>query len=103
MAVTELEGVIIGIVASREPCSTYVVRQRFEQSPTWGWSSSKGAIYPAVRRLIARGLLAAKREERGRQTSELLSVSEAGRAALVEWICSIGSDMGGAPVDPIRT
>jgi DNA-binding PadR family transcriptional regulator len=102
MHLTELEGVILGIISSREPCSTYAVRQRFERSPTWGWSTSKGAVYPAVARLVAHGFVTTVRSEEGRRRSELLSVSELGRQALQRWLLMIVPEMGSAPVDPIR-
>lgn len=103
MSVTELEGVILGIVSSRQPCSAYVIRRRFEESPTWGWSKSKGAIYPAVSRLISRGSLAAEQASVGRRQKELLTLTELGRGDLIQWINAIPTEMGGAPVDPIRT
>ena len=103
MDLTELEGAILGIVASRQPCSAYEVRRRFERSPTWGWSSSKGAIYPAVRRLIGRKLLEAVQANRGEQRSEQLQLSELGERALAGWILAFSEGMGGAPVDPLRT
>lgn len=103
MAATELEGVILGIIASRQPCSAYVVRQRFEKSPTWGWSKSKGAIYPAVARLVARGYIAAEQVTENGRSKELLSLTDLGRVALAAWIDDFGDGMGGAPVDPIRT
>jgi DNA-binding PadR family transcriptional regulator len=103
MAVTELEGVILGIVSSRQPCSAYVVRSRFEESPTWGWRKSKGAIYPAVSRLVARGCLASERTREGRVQKELLSLTPSGKTELVGWMLALGEEMGGAPVDPVRT
>jgi DNA-binding PadR family transcriptional regulator len=103
MAVTELEGVILGIVSSRQPCPAYVVRQRFAASPTWGWSNSKGAIYPAVSRLVARGYLASERATADRRQKGLLNLTDAGQAELVSWLKAIVPEMGGAPVDPLRT
>jgi DNA-binding PadR family transcriptional regulator len=103
MAVTELEGVILGIVSSRQPCSAYVVRARFEASPTPGWRKSKGAIYPAVSRLVARGYLASEKSSEGRVPKDLLSLTANGRTALVDWILELGEEKGGAPVDPVRT
>ena len=103
MAATELEGVILGIVSSRQPCSAYVVRQRFEQSPTWGWSKSKGAIYPAVARLVSRGYLAAEDVKENGRSKELLRLTDRGREVLHSWIQEFRDDMGGAPVDPVRT
>lgn len=102
MHLTELEGVILGIVSSRQPCTTYVVRQRFERSPTWGWSTSKGAVYPAVSRLVLRGLLHSERQEQPRRRVELLRLSKTGHEALVTWLLTLTPEMGSAPVDPIR-
>lgn len=100
---TELEGVILGIVWSRQPCSPYVVLSRFQQSPTWGWSSSSGAIYPAIRRLKARGLLDRREGATGKRRSELLSLSGAGEEKLRTWIAQLTEEMGSAGIDPIRT
>lgn len=100
---TELEGVILGIIWSRQPCSPYVVLSRFKQSPTWGWSSSTGAIYPAIRRLKQRQLLAARAEAKGKRRSELLSLTPSGQAELQKWISEVAEEMGSAGIDPIRT
>ncbi len=102
MEVTELEGAILGIVAGRQPCSAYAVRRRFERSPTWGWSSSKGGIYPAIKRLLSRNFLTATPSREGQRSAQL-ELSEEGRRALTRWIESISSEMACAPVDPIRT
>lgn len=101
--VTELEGVILGIVWSREPCSPYVILTRFQQSPTWGWSSSTGAIYPAIRRLKQRGLLDSRPEPGSKRNAALLSLTGSGRRALRDWISALSEEMGSASVDPIRT
>ncbi len=101
--VTELEGVILGIVWSRQPCSPYVVLSRFRASPTWGWSSSTGAIYPAIRRLKARGLLDHRPDLASNRKAELLSLSEKGLSALRTWIASVTEEMGSPGIDPIRT
>ena len=103
MPVTELEGVILGVVESRGTCSAYAVRKRFEASPTWGWSASKGAIYPAVRRLLSRGYLQSGTERQGRQEVELLSITAAGLEQLSTWLLNVSTQMGAAPVDPFRT
>ena len=94
---------ILGIVWSREPCSPYVVLSRFQRSPTWGWSSSTGAIYPAIRRLKERGLIDHRSDSTGNRRSELLSLSAVGAVALREWISRLSEEMGSAGLDPIRT
>jgi DNA-binding PadR family transcriptional regulator len=103
MDVTELEGVILGIIWSRQPCSPYVVLSRFQRSPTWGWSSSTGAIYPAIRRLKTRGLVDHRSDLNGKRRSEALSLSATGAAVLRRWISNLSEGMGSAGIDPIRT
>lgn len=100
--VTELEGVILGIIWSRQPCSPYVVLSRFQRSPTWGWSSSTGAIYPAIRRLKGRGLIDHRSESTGKRRSEALTLSPLGTTKLRSWISDLTEEMGSAGVDPIR-
>lgn len=102
-AVTELEGVILGIVWSRQPCSPYVVLSRFRMSPTWGWSSSTGAIYPAIRRLKERALLDHRPDPASARKAELLSLSDQGLEALRSWITSLSEEMGSPGIDAIRT
>lgn len=92
---------ILGIVWSRQPCSPYVVLSRFRRSPSWRWSSSTGAIYPAIRRLKSRGLLDHRGANTGNRKSELLSLSSSGDAMLREWISNLTEEMGSAGADPI--
>lgn len=99
---TELEGAILGVVSTREPCSAYVVRRRFERTPTWGWSTSRGAIYPAVKRLIGKNLLRSEGTASARRT-DLLSLTDHGREALRSWLLGIAAPMGYIPIDPLRT
>jgi len=101
VGVTELEGVILGIVASRQPCSTYAVLSRFRNSPSSRWSSSTGAIYPAIRRLKDRGFLSASEESRGNRRSQHLSLSDKGRSILHDWVTNLTEEMGSAAPDPI--
>jgi DNA-binding PadR family transcriptional regulator len=100
---TELEGAVLGVVWSRGPITPYGVRRQFLDSPTRGWSSSTGAIYPAIKRLIQYGLLAASDGSTGARESRRLDATEAGRAALRSWINDLQDWMGGPPVDPVRT
>ncbi len=99
---TELEGVVLGIVWSRGPCSAYVVHQRFSNSPTSGWASSTGSIYPAIARLEAQMFI--KREAAtGRGKGGQLEVTALGEERLREWITMLAPEMGGPTVDPVRS
>jgi DNA-binding PadR family transcriptional regulator len=99
--VTELEGVVLGIIWGRGPCSGYVVHKRFAQSPTSGWASSTGSIYPALRRLQSQALISCEEGGIG-QRGRLFSITPAGEDSLRSWIFAFGGNAGGAAIDPLR-
>jgi len=83
---TTLEYALLGLVGMA-PMSGYDVHKVFDTTPMGHFSSSPGAIYPALRRLERRGLLEARLD----QTTEtrprrVYSLSEAGDAALMAWL-----------------
>lgn len=83
---TTLEYALLGLVGM-SPMSGYDVHKVFDTTPLGHFSSSPGAIYPALRRLERRGLLEARLD----QTTEarprrVYSLSEAGDAALMAWL-----------------
>lgn len=91
---TDFEQVLLGIIAS-QPRSGYGLRKLFTASPASVYQPSPGALYPALRRLAARGLLRAQTEvSSGRRAQRLYSVTKAGRAAHLDWLRQ--------PVDPAR-
>jgi DNA-binding PadR family transcriptional regulator len=52
--VSTLALAVLGLLA-REPCSAYDIRKIFDTTPMGHFSSSPGAIYPALKRLEASG------------------------------------------------
>jgi DNA-binding PadR family transcriptional regulator len=65
------------------------------------WSGSAGAVYPAMRRLRAAGLLAAAASGDGRGT-EHYSVTSAGKTALLAWAGDVARAVS-AGTDPFRS
>jgi len=100
---TELEGAVLGVIWSRGPITAYGVLQRFIASTTRGWSASSGAIYPAIKRLIADGLVQATPEPGDKRSTRQLMLTSKGKAALRDWLLELQDWMGGAVVDPVRT
>jgi PadR family transcriptional regulator, regulatory protein AphA len=75
------------------PESGYSLKKRFSTSPAGVYQPSPGAMYPALRRLVARGLLSVEETvSRGRRELRLYHVTEAGRAVHLDWLRQ--------PVDP---
>ncbi len=99
-SVSEHEGMLLALVLRRQPVTTYQIYKFFEQSPVSSINSSKGQIYPAIRRLKGRGLLGAQLIPGGKQ--EELSVTALGKEAVRNWTREIGSAQI-ALDDPLRT
>jgi DNA-binding PadR family transcriptional regulator len=83
---TDFEQVLLGVIAS-QPRSGYGLRKLFTASPASVYQPSPGALYPALRRLVGRGLLRVQPTvSRGRRAMSLYSVTEAGGAAHLDWL-----------------
>jgi DNA-binding PadR family transcriptional regulator len=100
---TELEGIALGIVWSRQPCTPYQVRREFTDSPSTYWSGSAGAIYPLMTRLESAGLLRSVAHATGSRKSRLYNLTPAGRKALVRWVGPpLPPGIVSVPPDPLR-
>jgi len=89
MKITEHEGMLLALVLRQQPVTAYQLFRMFEQSPVTSINSSKGQLYPAIRRLRERGLLDARKIAGDGRKSEELSVTVAGQAAVREWTRNI--------------
>lgn len=101
---TELEGVVLGLVRSMQPCTAYAVRRRMQTSPSTHWSGSAGSIYPLLGRLEEAGLVESLSDAADGRGRRLLSLTEAGSEALRRWIAEAGAPEVAANVsDALRT
>ncbi|MHC5211810.1 MAG: PadR family transcriptional regulator [Planctomycetota bacterium] len=100
---TELEAVVLGVAHRAGPLTSYAVAREFAESFSSRWSGSAGAIYPAVKRLAARGFLAAEAGRRGRRAHRLFRLTPPGRKALRRWLLPLPESAGAAGEDPVRT
>lgn len=97
---TDFEQVLLGFIAL-EPRSGYDLKQLFTTTPASVYRPSPGALYPALRRLVARGMLSVDDQvSASRRQVRLYHVTEAGRAANLDWLkrpvdpASIANDLG---------
>ena len=97
---TELEGAILSEIHDRHHDTAFQVRRAFAQSLSLEWKGSAGAVYPAVKRLEERGLIAASPAQGGR-AARRLSLTDNGREALAEWAgdARLATSIG---IDPFR-
>jgi DNA-binding PadR family transcriptional regulator len=83
---TTLEYALVGLLDQR-PHSGYDLRRVFATTPLTAYSDSPGAVYPALRRLEARGwVTAAARGPASGRRRRALRLTAAGRRALREWV-----------------
>jgi DNA-binding PadR family transcriptional regulator len=99
--ITELEGAILTEIGFRQMHTAFKVRQAFKNSPSSDWQGSAGSVYPAINRLKAKGLIHASDQRDGRGT-QMLGLTDIGRAALMEWALNADASMD-VGIDPFRS
>ena len=83
--VNPTEFAILGLLAE-EPRSGYDIKKEVEERLSHFWSESYGHIYPMLRRLHERDLVAKSVErQEGRPDRKVYSLTDAGRRALEVW------------------
>jgi DNA-binding PadR family transcriptional regulator len=94
---TELEGAILTEIGYRQKQTAFKVRQAFKTSASSYWQGSAGSVYPAIKRLVEKGLVLASAPGDARGT-QALRLTAAGQATLTAWVLdaeatvSIGTD-----------
>jgi len=102
-SLSELEGVVLGIVWKFGPCTPHAIRSHFFASRSARFSGSAGAIYPLVARLERAALLRSRGDRRRRQRRRLYEITPSGRRRLVTWISPPFREQDVAALhDPIR-
>jgi DNA-binding PadR family transcriptional regulator len=79
--------VILGMLALGKT-SGYDIKTFVDKSTRHFWAASYGQIYPELRRLEEAGLIEGRDEPTGGRAKTLYELTEAGRAALTEWLAA---------------
>jgi DNA-binding PadR family transcriptional regulator len=96
MSLTENEGSLLGLIVRQEPLTAHAIIKLYRESPVSQFNNSKGAVYPQVRRLKARGFLSSEGAK-----DELVKSTALGREALRTWVKALSQDHIFLP-DPVR-
>lgn len=99
---TDDEATFLALLARVEPATAHQLSKIYADSPVSNFGTSKGKIYPLVRRLKQRGLIDGEPVASDARKSELLRSSSAGREAVRQWIKEIRPGHL-LPEDPLRT
>jgi len=97
---TELEGAILSEVHHRQRSTAFQVRKAFQVSPSLEWSGSAGAVYPAISKMVASGLVRSETTSSKLKT-RLLALTAEGEARLNDWICDLDRAVS-VGLDPFR-
>ena len=101
---SELEGVVVGIILKRQSCTAYAVRKELKASPSTHWRASAGAIYPLLERLEKEKFVTGQADSTDGRGRKLLSITSRGKKALSYWIRDFNrSDKAAEVYDPLRT
>jgi DNA-binding PadR family transcriptional regulator len=91
-ALTDFEHILLGMLVE-QPRSGYDLKKLFSATPAAVYQSGPGALYPALRRLTARGLLRIEADPSpGRRGRRVYYPTQAGLAEHLDWVRQ--------PVDP---
>lgn len=90
-SLTDFEHVLLGYIA-RRPESGYGLKKRFGRTPLGVYRPSPGALYPALRRLVGRGLLIMDEPADKSRAHRIYRATDEGRAIYLAWLR--------APIDP---
>jgi DNA-binding PadR family transcriptional regulator len=81
--------VILGFL-QRGPASGYDIKQKIDGSTRFFFASSYGQIYPDLKKLESRGLIAGSAKSQGQRARTEYALTKQGRAELEQWLLSPG-------------
>jgi len=99
---TDDEAAFLALLIRIQPATAYQIAKIYDESPVSNFGTSKGKIYPMIRRLKERGALKARALEGDARHSEVLSATALGRERVRQWIKSVKPSHL-LPKDPLRT
>ena len=76
---------LLGLLAV-QPWTTYELAKQAQRSLRWFWPRAERKLYDEPKRLVEEGLATATREHTGRRGRTVYTITDAGRAALRDWL-----------------
>ena len=99
---TDDEAAFLALLIRIQPATAYQIAKIYDESPVSNFGTSKGKIYPMIRRLKERGALKAHALEGDGRHTEVMSATALGREKVRQWIKNIKPSHL-LPKDPLRT
>jgi DNA-binding PadR family transcriptional regulator len=86
---TDNEAMLLALVARAQPITAYQIAKAYDLSPVSNFNTSKGKIYPIIKRLKQRGLVVAEEIAGDARGTERLSCTRAGLAEIRAWVMRV--------------
>ena len=102
ISLTDDEGTFLSLLIRVGPATAYQISKIYAKSPVSNFGTSKGKIYPLIRRLRDLGFIRSERVEGDARGSERLECTAAGIEAVRHWVKEIRSNHL-LLEDPLRT
>jgi DNA-binding PadR family transcriptional regulator len=99
---TDNEGTLLALLARAQPLNAYQIGRIYEDSPVSNFNTSKGKLYPLIRRLKACGYIESEETKAGSRKVELLRCTSAGEQAVRAWVMRM-REQHLLLEDPLRT
>jgi PadR family transcriptional regulator, regulatory protein AphA len=78
---------------SIQPFTTYELAQQMTRTLSWFWPRAASMIYEDPKKLVAAGLATSRATFTGKRRSTVYEITDAGRAALRDWLDTPGAGM----------
>ena len=88
-SLTDDEGTLLALVLRAGPLTTYQIAKIYERSPVTNFNTSKGKLYPLIKRLRNLNLLKGERVQGDARGTEMISSTPAGRDAVKRWVIQL--------------
>ena len=92
-SLTPTSYLVLGLVRSLQPCTSYEMKQLVKVSIGMFWSFPHSQLYAEPARLVEDGMLVEEQEEAGRRR-RTYRITEAGSAALDRWLRTPAVEIG---------
>ncbi len=89
LGLNDNEGTFLALVRRLQPVTAYQVSKVYEDSPVSNFNTSKGKIYPLIKRLCDRALLAKEAVPGDARGTEQLRCTPLGERAVRDWVTEL--------------
>src|SRR4029450_5847371 len=86
---TENEGLLLALLARAGPPTAYQIAKAYDLSPVSNFNTSKGKIYPMIKRLQKSGLIRGVARKDDARGTERLTCTKAGLKKVKQWVLNI--------------